>query len=53
MISYDISQYIVISYPISCDITRYDIPRYRIHIPKLRTDIDISYLTEIFLDTEH
>ena len=34
VISHDISRYIVISYPISCDITRYDISRYCIRIPK-------------------
>ena len=33
VISHDISRYIVILYPISCDITRYDISRYRMHIP--------------------
>ena len=37
MISHDISRYIVISYPISCDITRYDKSRYYcIHIPIFR-----------------
>ena len=33
VISHDISRYIVISYSISRDITRYDISRHRIHIP--------------------
>ena len=33
VISHDLSWYIVISYPISCHITRYDISRYCIHVP--------------------
>ena len=33
VIWHDISRYIVMSYPMSCDITRYDISRYGIHIP--------------------
>ena len=54
MISHDISRYIVIPYPISCDITRYDILGYCIHIPIFFwTDIEISHPVEIFLDTEH
>ena len=31
--SHDISRYIVISHPIPCDITRFDMSRYCIHIP--------------------
>ena len=33
VISHDTSRYIVMSYPISCDITRYHISIYCIHIP--------------------
>ena len=33
MISHDTSRYIVISYPVSCDTTRFDMSRYYIHIP--------------------
>ena len=36
VISHDISRYIVIFNPISCDITRYDISRYHVHIPIFR-----------------
>ena len=54
-ISQGISRYIVTSCPVSCDITRYGISRYRIiyisHI--FGTDMEISYQDDFFLDTEH
>ena len=53
MISHDISRYIVISYTMSCDITRYDIYRDIVSISRFfGIDIEISYPVEIFLDTE-
>ena len=55
VISQGISRYIVTSCPVSCDITRYGISRYRI-IPISRilgTDMEISYPVNLFLDTEH
>ena len=39
VISHDVSRYILISYPISCDITRCDTSRSCIHIPNFGTDI--------------
>ena len=54
MISHDIARYIVISYPISFDIKRYDESRYCTHMSRIfGTDIEISYPVEIFLDIEH
>ena len=52
MISHYISRYIVMSYPVSRDITRYDTSRY-VSISRIfGTDIEISYPVHIFLDTE-
>ena len=50
-----ISRSIVTSCPVSCDITRYRISRYRIiSISRIfGTDMEISYPVDLFLDTEH
>ena len=59
MISHDISRYIVICYPISCDITRYLVPgtTYRDTTDSILsisrnfgTGIEISHPVEIFID---
>ena len=48
MIPNDISRYIVIPYPTSCDITRYDISRYCIHIPKFLGRCSVTiFLTDL------
>lgn len=38
---------------ISCDVSRYDISKYRIHIRSMGTDLEMSYPVEICLDTQH
>ena len=55
VIAQGISRYIVTSCPVSCDITRYGISRYRIiSISRIfATDMEISYPVDLFLDTEH
>ena len=54
-ISQGISRYIVTSCPVSCDITRYGISRYRIiSISRIfGTDMEISYPVDLFLGTEY
>ena len=53
--SHYISRYIVLSYPMPCDITRrYDMQRYRIHIARIEGGWkEISYPIVLFLGTEH
>ena len=53
VISQGISRYIVASCPVSCDITRYGISRYRIISRIFGSDMEISYPVDFFLDTQH
>ena len=57
VISQGMSRYIVTSCPVSCDITRYGISRYRTSIISISrvfgTDVEISYPVDLFFDIEH